>query len=47
MAGPATSATIGFRTSVAADKSDIGNVLKVDTSGKISTAVPLSGVGLT
>ena len=51
--GPATSATIGFPTSVAVDKSgnvfiaNIGNVRKVDTSGNISTPVARSGIGLT
>jgi len=51
--GPATSATIGFPTSVAVDKSgnvfiaNIGFVRKVDTFGKISTPVALSAVGLT
>ena len=50
--GPATSAEIPFPTSVAVDKAgnvfiaNVGAVRKVDTSGNISTAVALSGVGL-
>ncbi len=50
--GPATSAEIPFPLSVAVDRGDnvfIGNsgaVRRVDTSGKISTPVALSGAGL-
>jgi uncharacterized protein (TIGR03437 family) len=50
--GPAISAEIPFPTSIAVDKAgnvfiaNVGAVRKVDTSGNISTAVALSGVGL-